>query len=291
LARQAFKDNFLGTRVYGGRLEHHNVQAVVHDLGSVDLVLASPECTNHTCAKGGAERDEASRATAFQVIKFARALKPRWIVVENVIQMRRWKRYGQWKCRLEKLGYHVAECVLNAAEFGVPQSRRRLYILCDSLREPPPIRPYKRKLKPAAHILSLNGTYKFSPLFKVGRAKPTLARARRAIAKLGETASFLLVYYGSDASGGWQRLNVPLRTVTTLDRFAYVKPGKEGPLMRMLQPEELKRAMGFPGRYQLNHGCRRDKIRLLGNAVCPPVMRSIIRKLVSATNGGNHGRC
>ena len=49
--------------------------------------------------------------------------------------------------------------------------------------------------------------------------------------------------------------------------------------MRMLQPEELKLAMGFGREYQLEVGSRRDKIKLMGNAVCPPVMESIVKAL------------
>ena len=59
------------------------------------------------------------------------------------------------------------------------------------------------------------------------RAKATIERAERAITALGVRKAFLLVYYGSDAAGGWQRLTAPLRTLTTLDRFAYVKPDGE----------------------------------------------------------------
>ncbi len=75
---------------------------------------------------------------------------------------------------------------------------------------------------------------------------------------------------------------MPLRTITTLDRFAYVKPGSDGHVMRMLQPPELKQAMGWPKRFKLNHGTRRDKIKMTGNAVCPPVMKAIVKDLVSS---------
>jgi hypothetical protein len=56
-----------------------------------------------------------------------------------------------------------------------------------------------------------------------------------------------LVYYGSGrkGTGGQQRVSTPFGTITTLDRFAYVAPGKKGHMMRMLQPEELKLGMGF----------------------------------------------
>jgi DNA (cytosine-5)-methyltransferase 1 len=96
---------------------------------------------------------------------------------------------------------------------------------------------------------------------------------------MGQESSFLLVYYGTDGCGGWQRLDKPLRTVTTVDRFALVEPGATGHRMRMLQVSELQRAMGFKGDYQLKVGSRRDKIRVLGNGVCPPVMEAIVKQL------------
>ena len=85
------------------------------------------------------------------------------------------------------------------------------------------------------------------------------------------------------AAGGWQRLDRPLRTIATIDRFALVEPGfGRGckPQMRMLQVSELRRAMGFKtGLIAMNHGTRRDKIRLLGNGVCPPVMQAIVERI------------
>jgi hypothetical protein len=46
-----------------------------------------------------------------------------------------------------------------------------------------------------------------------------------------------------------------------------------------VQVPELQRAMGFDDDYILQQGSRRDRIKLLGNGVCPPVMRQIVAKL------------
>jgi DNA (cytosine-5)-methyltransferase 1 len=127
--------------------------------------------------------------------------------------------------------------------------------------------------------LDRRGTWQTTPLFSKTRAKDTLARAKRALAELGEDKPFIVVYYGSDGSGGWQRLSRPLRTITTIDRFALVEPGAGGYQMRMLQVPELKRAMGFDEEFSFLHGTRRDRVRLLGNGVCPPVMEQVVRAL------------
>ncbi len=280
LAGQVYQDNFPQTKFYPVKLENASAELLAKELGKIDLILASPECTNHSVARGSRERSETSRQTAFQVVKFARVLKPRWIVVENVGSMRRWNSYKQFLNELKALGYKIREQLLDASRFGVPQSRKRLFILCDLERKPDRIEMSEIKKKCARDIIDLNGTYQVSPLESPRRAKPTLERANRAMEALGTKKPFLLVYYGSDKAGGWQRLSSPLRTITTVDRFALVKQYANGPVMRMLQVPELQAGMGFPKRFKISHGNRREKIHLLGNAVCPPVMEAAVRAII-----------
>jgi DNA (cytosine-5)-methyltransferase 1 len=287
LAHETYAANFPDVVFLRKRCEDVRLGKLKTSIGEVDLLIASPECTSHTCAKGSALRSEESRRTAFQVIRFARAFKPRWIVVENVVHMRSWKSYQPWLDELEQLGYNVRQQVINAADHGVPQARRRLFVMCDRVRVPPEVNGRRGRRKTAAGILHGNGRFKFSPLRTEKRAVATLRRARRAFAAVGMKKPFLLVYYGSDAAGGWQRVGVPLRTLTTLDRFAYVKPAAKGHQMRMLQVPEIKAAMGFPSSYLLEHGTRREKIKLLGNAVCPPVLTAVLRTLTSVDDEGS----
>ncbi len=279
IAADTFADNFPDAQVRNLRLHRRSKGKLFGDIQKVDLILASPECTNHTCARGTLDWDEASRETALYVLNYARAFKPRWLVIENVIQMRNWDRYENLLDAL-RVDYKVKVQVLDAANFGVPQSRRRLFILCDRERDPPDLSTYRAITSSTARdILDPQGTWKAGPLRKEGRAADTLARADRAIAELGLGVPFLIVYYSTDGGGGWQKLDRPLRTLTTVDRFGLVEwQGREATL-RMLQVPELQRAMGFTKGYKLNQGSRRDRIKLLGNGVCPPVMQKIVAAL------------
>lgn len=280
VATTTYKDNFPEARVLTRSLEGLGLRALHRSIGDIDLLLASPECTNHTCAKGAAPRSEQSRATAMQALRFAKEFRPRWLILENVVHMRPWSGYAHLKEALRSLKYNLAEYVLDASDFGVPQNRRRLFLVCDRDDFVRPIKiPRIRSKKTVQAILDHSGSWTTSPLYSPFRAKPTLARAERGFAELGKHASFLLVYYGSDGSGGWQRLDRPLRTVTTVDRFALVEPGNFGHEMRMLQVPELRRAMGFGNDFIMRSGTRRDKIKVLGNGVCPPVMRAIVAHL------------
>lgn len=282
LATETYSRNFPQAKVITNRLENVNLSRLKRQIGEIDILLASPECTNHTCAKGSAPRSEASRATALQVIDYARVFRPRWLVLENVVHMRPWSRYGELKQELETLGYNINEQVLDASNFGVPQSRRRLFIVGDRKQEPNLVarkRPGRRLT--VKSILDPKETWDTTSLYDKCRATATLERAERAFQALGRDASFLLVYYGTDGSGGWQPLDRPLRTITTVDRFALVTPSKDGPRIRMLQVPELKRAMGFEENYDLPVGTRRDQVRLLGNGVCPPVMEVVVKTLTA----------
>lgn len=280
IATNAYKSNFPNVTAVNADIRKINPRMLHDRIGDIDLILSSPECTNHSCAKGAALRDEESRLTAFQVTRFAEEFRPKWIVIENVIQMHSWSRHQDLINELSILGYCVRQEILNAKDFGVPQSRRRLFVVCSRIGDVAKITHPSIKIWPARKIIDFNGKYAYTPLFAPKRAVATIERAERAFSALGKKEPFLIVYYGTDGSGGWQPIDEPLRTITTLDRFAFVKPTNAGHLMRMLQPEELKLAMGFPASYRLGTATRRDKVKLMGNAVCPPVMTHIVRSLI-----------
>jgi DNA (cytosine-5)-methyltransferase 1 len=149
------------------------------------------------------------------------------------------------------------------------------------MKQPERVQLPCEKLVSAEAIIEPNGIYPYNPLRTKRRAVATLERADRAIAALGNNVPFLIVYYGSDHAGGWQSIDKPLRTITTLDRFAIVRPDGRGHEMRMLQPEELKAAMSMPEEFKIEHGNRRDKIKMIGNAVCPKVMERVLKSLIS----------
>ncbi|MFN0021069.1 MAG: DNA cytosine methyltransferase [Pirellulaceae bacterium] len=77
----------------------------------------------------------------------------------------------------------------------------------------------------------------------------------------------------------WNDLNTAMhRGLRTL-----ISPNGKGHTMRMLQPLELAVAMGFPADYWWPASIRREKIRLIGNAVCPPVMKAAVDALTRDT--------
>lgn len=281
VAARTYAANFGDAAAVNLTLKETGRLPLLSRLGDIDLILASPECRSHTCARGSRQADDDSQRTARYVLRFARRLKPRWIVIENVVHMRNWDGFRSLIEEAELLGYHIRSQVLDASSFGVPQKRRRLFLMCDRQTMPKSvITPNREPRSARSNVIAWDGPWLSRPLYRTGRADATIARAERAISVLGTGIPFLIVYYGSDGSGGWQSIDVPLRTVTTLDRFGLVTWVGREPMLRMLQPLEIQRAMGFDAGYRMPHGSRRDRIKLLGNAVCPPVMSAVVASIV-----------
>lgn len=114
----------------------------------VGLAWFSPDCTHFSRAKGGKPRSKKSRGLAWVVTRWAKAVRPRIIMLENVEEFATWgplnadekpcpKRAGQtfraWVARLRSLGYAVEWRSLVAADYGAPTTRRRLFLIarCD----------------------------------------------------------------------------------------------------------------------------------------------------------------
>lgn len=277
-----YRRNFPRAKAVELALHENSGPADLPGIGKIDLLLASPECTNHTCARGSRPPDEESKRTARYVLNFAQELTPRWVVIENVVHMKGWHGYEPLVRDLRRLGYNVLPQELDASQLGVPQKRRRLFLLCDRQAMPSPVPLKSGRPRSGRSILDPSSSWKSKPVGPRTHAEGTLERIGRGIAALGRGVPFLVVYYGSDGAGGWHPLDRPLRTLTTLDRFGLVSWDGNTPMLRMLQVPELKQAMGFSNEFLLEDGSRRDRIKILGNGVCPPVMTAIVETLTGA---------
>lgn len=285
IAAKTYKSNFPSAKTICSPIEELNPKQLAKKY-KPDVLLTSPECTSHSIARGAKPECELSKETAIGIIPWIEAMQPRWLIVENVNRMKKWDRHTELISGIESYGYRVNDLYLNAADFGVPQSRKRMFLICDKegteITKEDLLALHNRSFKSAASVINRSANYKASPLYKEGRAQATIDRAERAIDTLGHHKNFIIVYYGSDYAGGWQTLEAPLRTITTLDRFGLVTWHGDIPYLRMLQPSELLKAMGAGASHLLPFGSRRDKIKLCGNGVCPPVMQIIFRKINQA---------
>lgn len=109
--------------------------------GEVDYLHASPPCTRASVANANGGESELDMVLALAVVRAVREVGPRWVTVENVQQYEKFAAFTALVDGLKALGYHVDHRTYNAADYGVPQTRRRLYLRASLSPLPPPPAP------------------------------------------------------------------------------------------------------------------------------------------------------
>jgi DNA (cytosine-5)-methyltransferase 1 len=114
----------------------------------VGLAWFSPDCKHFSKAKGGKPLNKKVRGLAWLAVKWAKLVKPRIIVLENVEEFRTWgplladgrpcpegkgKTFDAFIGALQRLGYKVEWRELRASDFGAPTIRKRFFLVarCD----------------------------------------------------------------------------------------------------------------------------------------------------------------
>lgn len=142
------------------RPSHRRLRELLKRAGkAVGLAWFSPDCRHFSPARGSAPVSPRVRSLAWIVVKYARTVRPEVMMVENVrafvdwgpvrqrvrdgkslvdkagrpvmepIPERKGETFRRWVRNLEREGYVVEWKVLDAADYGVPQHRRRLFVV------------------------------------------------------------------------------------------------------------------------------------------------------------------
>jgi len=226
-AVQTHQANHSGTRHLCARIDDVDPR---HDpaVPELDLILASPECTHHSIARGGRPIDDQRRSTPWHVCVWAEAKRPRWIVVENVREFRDWgplddrcrpiksrkgEIFRQWIKSLEAIGYQIDHQVLNAADFGAATKRLRLFIVARRGRSrrdiPWPEATHSGRWRPAYEVIDWSRPCPSIFARKRPLAEKTLRRIEAGLRKfVGPFA--VTLRKNMDARG----LTDPLSTIT-----------------------------------------------------------------------------
>jgi DNA (cytosine-5)-methyltransferase 1 len=232
----------------------------------VELGWFSPDCTFHSKARGGKpfrDRDTARRrrGLAWLVTRWAKEVRPSWIMLENVEEFADWgplladgsicpKRRGmtfrRWHRQLENLGYKVDMRELRACDYGAPTTRKRLFVIAtctDSeiifpeASHGPGLTPYRAASECIDFSIPCPSIFeRVRPL-----APATLRRIARGVMRyvVNNPRPFIVgIDNGSNgARDAWPGSD-PLRTITTENRFGLVTPFIAGVGGRMGQSPE-----------------------------------------------------
>ena len=252
------ENNDHATTVLGRRFpsvpRHGDISTLDALPDGTDLVAAGFPCQNLSMAgdKVGLAGDKSSLVG--HVFRLLERSRPRWVLIENVYFMLHLRRGAAMETilgRLEHLGYRWAYRVVDSRAFGLPQRRRRVFIIAS------------RADDPRAVLLADD---------EPGQAFPSPDRARP------------IAFYwteGRTGSGLTADAIPPLKAGSSLG--IPCPPAVLLPSGRVVTPpiEVAERLQGFPSRWSsaLNGKAARYRWRLVGNAVSVPVAAWIGNRL------------
>jgi DNA (cytosine-5)-methyltransferase 1 len=126
----------VAVETYRRNIGPHVVEADLNNLLSIvpqisalapDIVCGGPPCQDYSLAGQRQEGENASMTVAFAIV--VTAARPEWFIMENVVQAQKSQAWAEARAILKRAGYGLSESKINAAYYGVPQSRRRLFVI------------------------------------------------------------------------------------------------------------------------------------------------------------------
>jgi len=115
--------------------------------GALDLLAGCPPCEGFstlTTLNGRNIVDDPRNDLVFQFMRFVRNLRPKAVMMENVPALAKNRRIKEVLKELNAMGYHCSTEILNAADYGVPQRRKRFILLAGRRGNIPFARPARR---------------------------------------------------------------------------------------------------------------------------------------------------
>lgn len=120
--------------------------------GELDLIAGCPPCQGFSSIRTrnkSSSVEDARNDLVFEYIKFVQVFLPKAVMMENVPALARDQRIDEVVLKLSKLGYQVDDStvqVQDAANFGVPQRRRRMIMMASRLGKIPETPKAKEKV-------------------------------------------------------------------------------------------------------------------------------------------------
>ncbi|AIO33077.1 C-5 cytosine-specific DNA methylase family protein [Burkholderia cenocepacia] len=221
----------------------------------VGLVWLSPDCKHFSKAKGGKPVSKKIRGLAWIALRWAAAVKPRVIMLENVEEFVTWgplgadgrpcpknrgRTFRSFVNALARHGYRVEHRELRACDFGAPTIRKRLFLVArrDGLPIvwPTPTHGDPKSAAVRAGALlpwrtaadCIDWSIPCPSIFERDRPlkDATLRRIARGIMKfvVNSANPFIVSYYSDETRFRGAPLDEPLGTTTTANRFAVIAP-------------------------------------------------------------------
>lgn len=129
-ACETFRTNHPETRLIEGDLDICGEE--LHSYTGIDVVFGGPPCQGFSVA-GKMDPDDPRSKLIFSFCKIVEKVKPKAFVMENVKALGALSKFEEVRAalisRFQKAGYTVTIHILNSKDFGVPQSRERVFFI------------------------------------------------------------------------------------------------------------------------------------------------------------------
>jgi len=172
-------------RTNGLPVQLGDIRSVSPNQQHVDFLHASPPCPHFSTANPNRGETAQDIAIAKGVVRFVRMLSPRFFTLENVSAYRHSKSFGLIRRGLADLGYMTHAALVNFADLGVPQTRRRLILRAvrGALLPPLPLAaPWRGWYQAVEDLLSDLPETQFAP-WQVARGVDKLVRQTCMVAQ------------------------------------------------------------------------------------------------------------
>ena len=252
--------------------------------GELALLAGCPPCQGFSRIRtrnGSARNDDPRNNLALNFLEFARALRPRHLLLENVPGLRAQPLWQTLKKELLSIGYQLTEEIVDANDYGVPQRRKRLLLLGTFGRAPKvpsqcAVKPTVRdalQLVPVGDELHEMRVNHSEAALRIIRAIPKDGGSRADLPTSMKLACHARTNGFSDVYGRmhWDR---PAPTITSgchnPSKGRFLHPSED----RAISLREAAILQGFPPDYQFVPAHGKESIALMiGNALPPPMIR------------------
>src|SRR5882762_2729169 len=135
-ALEAYRANHRRTRVWPYDIRRVSASRMRKDLGlrkgQLALLAGCPPCQGFSTVRtlnGALKIEDAQNDLLFDFLRFVKAFRPHSVMLENVPGLAADPRFERFVSKLRSLKYRVEHRIVNAADHGVPQRRKRLILL------------------------------------------------------------------------------------------------------------------------------------------------------------------
>ena len=134
---QTFKKNFKKSKSLIKDINKINKKEIKKNFNNIDVIIGGPPCQGFSNANRWQKEYNDPRNLLFlKFIEFVKIIKPKMLLIENVsgiLSRSKGQIINNIKEILNENGYKVDYKLLNASEFGVPQIRKRVFIVGNRL--------------------------------------------------------------------------------------------------------------------------------------------------------------